>query len=27
LEQAYRSFSYVERWTGQLQERLVQFAM
>jgi len=27
LEQVYRSFSYVERWTGQLQERLVQFAM
>jgi len=27
LEQTYRSFSYVDRWTGQLQERLVQFAM
>ncbi|MFM7214774.1 MAG: DnaJ family molecular chaperone [Verrucomicrobiota bacterium] len=27
LEQTYRSFSYVERWTGQLQERLIQFAM
>lgn len=27
LEQTYRSFSYVDRWTGQLQERLIQFAM
>ena len=27
LEQVYRSFSYVDRWTGQIQERLVQFAL
>jgi len=26
LEQIYRALSYVERWTGQLQERLVQLA-
>lgn len=26
LEQIYRSLSYVDRWTGQLQERLVQLA-
>lgn len=27
LELIYRSFSYVERWTGQLQERLVQLTL
>lgn len=27
LEQIYRSLSYVERWTGQLQERLVQLTL
>jgi hypothetical protein len=27
LEQIYRVFSYVARWTGQIQERLVQLAI
>ncbi len=27
LEQVYRAMSYVERWTAQLQERVVQFAL
>ena len=27
LEQVYRVFSYVSRWTDQLQERLVRLAM
>ena len=27
LEQIYRVFSYVARWTGQLEERLVQLAL
>jgi len=26
LEQIYRTFSYVARWTGQIQERIVQLA-
>ena len=27
LEQAYRAFSYLTRWTGQLQERVVQLSL
>lgn len=27
LEQIYRSFSFVTRWTGQLQERVVQLSL
>jgi curved DNA-binding protein CbpA len=27
LEQVYRALSYVDRWTGQIQERSVQLAM
>ncbi len=27
LEQIYRSFSYVARWTGQVQERIVQLSL
>jgi hypothetical protein len=27
LETTYRALSYVERWTGQLQERMVQLSL
>ena len=27
IEQIYRVLSYVDRWTGQLQERIVQLAL